>query len=50
MNTILQGTQGVICYIDDMLVTGNMQEEHMRNLEIVLQRFEQYGVKIRKEK
>ena len=39
MDTILQGIRGVICYIDDVLVTGKTQEEHVRNLEIVLQRF-----------
>ena len=49
MDIILQGVQGETCYINEVLVTEKMQEEHMRNLEIVLQRFKQYGVKIRKE-
>ena len=32
MDTILQGIPHVICYIDDILVTGANQEDHLRNL------------------
>ena len=36
MDTILQGASGVMCYIDDILVTGATEEEHLRNLEEAL--------------
>ena len=38
MDTILQGLSGVICYIDDILITGSNDTEHLQNLERVLQR------------
>ena len=38
MDTILQGLDGVVCYIDDVLVTGKTYDDHLRNLEKVLQR------------
>ena len=37
MDSILQGIPGVTCYIDDILVTGTSQEDHLRNLGQVLQ-------------
>ena len=36
MDTILQEASGIICYINDILVTGATEEEHLRNLEEVL--------------
>jgi len=36
MDTLLQGIPNVICYIDDLLVTGHTDEEHLQNLEKVL--------------
>ena len=36
MDAILQGIPGVICYIDDIVVTGESEEDHMRNLDEVL--------------
>ena len=32
MDTILQGIPGTICYLDDILVTGATEEEHLRAL------------------
>lgn len=48
--TILQGLEGVICYLDDILITGKTHAEHMKNLEAVFKRLKQYGVRVRKEK
>ena len=45
MDTILQGLLHVICYIDDILVTGASEEEHLHNLEEVLKRLQQHGVR-----
>ena len=35
MDQVLQGLPKVACYIDDILVTGHTNEEHVRNLEAV---------------
>jgi hypothetical protein len=40
MDTILQGIPGTICYVDDILVTGATEEEHLRNLEEVFRRLQ----------
>ena len=40
MEKVLQGIPGVVCYIDDVLVTGRNDEEHLRNLEDVLKRLD----------
>ena len=50
MDTILQGLSHVICYIDDILVTGVSEEEHLDNLEEVLKRFQHHGVHVKAEK
>ena len=30
METVLQGAKGVVCYLDDMLVTGSTKQEHLK--------------------
>ena len=50
MDHILQGLKGVVCYLDDILVTGSSRQEHVANLEAVLARLQQYGIRLRKEK
>ena len=47
MDKILHGLSGVICYIDDILITGNNGEEHLRNLAAVLNRLEKHGFKLK---
>lgn len=37
MDTIFQALPQVICYIDDILITGKTQVEHLANLEATLQ-------------
>ena len=44
METILQGMPQVICYLDDILVTGRTEIEHTKNLEEVLCRLQEHGV------
>ena len=50
MDTILQGIPHVICYIDDILITGSTEEEHLRNLEEVLKRLQHHGVLLKASK
>ena len=44
MDSMLQGFPGVVCYLDDILVTGKTTQEHRDNLERVLKRLEEAGV------
>jgi hypothetical protein len=37
-------------YIDDILVTGAMEEEHFKTLEEVLRRLAEYGIRMKKSK
>eukprot|EP00731_Ephydatia_muelleri_P015743 Em0009g167a len=50
IDQVTQGLQGTACYMDDLLITGHNKEEHLKNLEAVLKRIEEYGFRIRKEK
>ena len=51
MNSILQGLQHVICYFDDILVTGTTEEEHLQNLDTqVLRRLKENGMWLKKDK
>ena len=42
MDTVLQGIPHGICYIDDILVTGANNADHLRNLASVLQQLQHY--------
>lgn len=50
MEGLLQGCEGVSVYLDDILVTGANTEEHLRNLEAVLERLEAAGLKLKRSK
>uniref|UniRef100_K7F1W6 ribonuclease H n=1 Tax=Pelodiscus sinensis TaxID=13735 RepID=K7F1W6_PELSI len=50
MDQILCGLPGVQCYLDNILVTGGNEEDHLKNLEATLQRLEEYGLRVRKDK
>ena len=38
------------CYIDDILVTGSSNKEHLERLEEVLKRLKEYGLRVKKSK
>ena len=50
MDTVLQGIPGVICYIDDILITGKDERRHLRSLKEVFQRLEKHGFRLKQEK
>ena len=50
METLLQGIPNVSVYIDDILVTGRTQEEHLQNLQEVLSRLERAGLRLKQPK
>lgn len=50
METLLQGIPGVRVYIDDILVTGRTEEEHLKHLLEVLRRLQAAGMRLKREK
>ena len=40
----------MVCYLDDILVTGNTNEEHLQNLELVLKQLTKYGIRAKRAK
>ena len=49
MENLLQGTPHV-CVLDDILVSGRTQEEHLHNLEDVLSRLEKANICLKRDK
>ena len=50
MDNLLQGIPQVCVYLDDILVTGKSTEEHLKNLEEVLSRLKNAGMRLKKSK
>ena len=50
MESLLQGIKGVSVYIDDILVTGPSEAEHLDTLAQVLSRLEVAGMRLKREK
>ena len=50
MDQVLQGIYGVICYLDDILITGQDSETHRKNLEEVLKRLKKHNLRVKKNK
>ena len=44
------GMTGVICHIDDILITGKTTAEHLANLEAVLEKLQEHSVRVKREK
>jgi transposase InsO family protein len=50
MEEVLQGIEGIAVYLDDILITGTNDAEHLERLEMVLQRLQTFGLRVKKEK
>ena len=50
MDKVLQGLEGVLCYIDDILVSGENEATHNLLLEEVFSRLEEHGFRLKQEK
>ena len=50
MDTLLQGIPGVACFIDDIIVTGATEEEHLKSLERVMKVLQDHGVRLKLSK
>ena len=50
MDAVLQGLQGVLCYIDDILVSGEDEASQFKLLEEVFGRLEKHGFRLKQEK
>ena len=50
MEGILRGIPHVTIYIDDILITGETEDEHLKNLDEVLTRLEGRGLRLKREK
>ncbi|XP_062514560.1 uncharacterized protein K02A2.6-like [Corticium candelabrum] len=46
IDNVLSGLDGVICYLDDILIVGNSDEQHNQRLFKVLERLNQAGIKL----
>ena len=50
MESLLQGIPNIAIYLDDILISGTSEEEHLKTLEIVLGRLQDAGLKLKRDK
>ena len=50
MENLLQGFKHVVVYIDDILITGSTDEEHLSNLKGVLHKLKEAGMRLKRKK
>lgn len=50
MDLILQGIPKVQCYIDDILITGTNDAEHLKTLREVLECLEEHWLRVKRDK
>ena len=50
IESVLQGIPGVAVYLDDILVAGHTEDEHLKSLNLVLERLARAGLRVKREK
>ena len=50
MENLLSNIDGVLCLLDDILITGNDPSQHLERLHIVLERLQDAGLTLQKDK
>ena len=50
MESLFCGMDGVVVFLDDILITGKNDKEHLKRLELVLQKLNKAGLKVKSEK
>ena len=50
MDQVLHGLPGVMCYLDDIIITGATDQKHLSNLAAVLERLRVKGFRLKKDK
>lgn len=50
MENILEGCEGIVIYLDDILIYGNSPEDHARNLSAVQKKLKEHNVKLNLKK
>ena len=50
MDVVLLGISGVLCYMDDILVSRKDEKSHLKSMEEVFRRLEKHGLRLKPEK
>ena len=50
IDQVLDGIPNTSCILDDMIITGKTDEEHLLNLQTVLKRLQDYNLRVNKDK
>lgn len=50
MDRILRDVPNVLCYQDDIFITGKNYQDHQQSLQTVLQRLQDHGLRVNKDK
>lgn len=50
IDSVLLGCPGTVAFIDDIVITGKDHEEHLKNIESVLERLSKAGFKVNRSK
>ena len=50
IDQVLDGVGGTSCILDDIIITGKNDQEHLDHLEEVLKRLQEHGLRINREK
>ena len=48
MDNMIAGEESAMCFINDILVTGNTERDHLKTLEEVLQRLDNHNMRLNK--